>query len=118
MNHIDMALANLSIYYTWKNIKPEKNNDKFKISALIWYDTFDLSDGSYSFADIQDYFESIIKKHDKTFTENPQVQIYSNKVKNRIIFKIKPGYKLELLTPETMKLLGSTEKDVDKDKNG
>ena len=51
-------------------------------------------------------------------TENLRVQIYSNKIKNRIVFKIKTGYKLELLTPETMKLLGSAEKDVDKDKNG
>ena len=51
-------------------------------------------------------------------TENPSVKIYSNKVKNRIVFKIKNGYKLELLTPETMKLLGSTKKVVDKDKNG
>ena len=51
-------------------------------------------------------------------TKNPPVQIYPNKIKNRFVFKIKTGYKLELLTPETMKLLGSTEKDVDKDKNG
>ena len=51
-------------------------------------------------------------------TENPPVQIYPNKIKNRIVFKIKTGYKLELLTPETMKLLGSTKKDVDKDKDG
>ena len=51
-------------------------------------------------------------------TKNPSIQIYSNKIKNRIIFKIKNCYKLELLTPETMKLLGSTKKVVDKDKNG
>ena len=51
-------------------------------------------------------------------TKNPPVQIYPNKIKNRIVFKIKTGYKLELLTPETMRLLGSTKKDVDKDKNG
>ena len=51
-------------------------------------------------------------------TENPPVQIYPNKIKNRIVFKIKTGYKLELLSPETMKLLGSTNKDVDKDKDG
>ena len=51
-------------------------------------------------------------------TENPLVQIYPNKIKNRTIFKIKNGYKLELLTPETMKLLGSIKKDVDKGKNG
>ena len=50
-------------------------------------------------------------------TENPPVQIYPNKIKNRIVFKIKTGYKLELLTPETMKLLGSTKNIVDKDEN-
>ena len=103
----NMALANLSIYYTWKNIKSEYNNNKFKISAPTWNDTFDLPNGSYSIADIQDYFESIIKKHE-TLTENPPVQIYVSKIKNRIVFKIKTGYKLELLTPQTMKLLGST----------
>ena len=58
-----MALANLSIYYTWKNIKSEYNNNKFKISAPTWNDTFDLPDGSYSIADIQNYFEFIIEKH-------------------------------------------------------
>ena len=57
----NMALANLSIYYTSKNIKSEYNNNKFKISAPTWNDTFDLSDGSYSISDIQDYFEFIIK---------------------------------------------------------
>ena len=58
----NMTLANLSIYYTWKNIKSEYNNNKFKISAPTWNDTFDLPDGSYSIADIQDCFEFIIKK--------------------------------------------------------
>ena len=57
-----MALANLSIYYTWKNIKTEYKNNKFKISASAWSETFDLPDGSYTFDDIQDYFEFIIKK--------------------------------------------------------
>ena len=80
-------------------------------------DTFDLPDGSYSIANIQNYFEFIIKKHE-TLPENPPVQIYSNKIKNRIVFKIKTGYKLELLSPETMRLLGNIKKDVDKDKNG
>ena len=83
-----MALANLSIYYTWKNIKLEYKNNKFKISGLIWNDTFYLPDGSYSIEDIQDYFEFIIKKHE-TLTENPPIQIYQNKIKNRIVFKIK-----------------------------
>ena len=113
----NMALANLSIYYTWKNIKSEYNNNKFKISAPTWNDTFDLPDGSYSIADIYDYFEFIIKKHE-TLTENLPVQIYPNKIKNRIVLKIKTVYKLELVTPETMKLLGTTKKDVDKDENG
>ena len=55
----NIALGNLSIYYTWKNIRSAYNNNKFKISS--WNDTFDLPDGSYSIADIQDYFEFIIK---------------------------------------------------------
>ena len=50
-------------------------------------------------------------------TENPPIQIYPNKIKNIIVFKIKTGYKLELLTPETMRLLGSTKKDIDSDEN-
>ena len=113
----NMVLANLSIYYTLKNIKSDYNNNEFKIFAPTWNDTFDLLDGSYSIANIQDYFEFIIKKHE-ALTENPQIQIYPNKMKNRIVFKIKTGYKLELLTSETMKLLGSTKKVVHKDKNG
>ena len=112
----NIALVNLSIYYTWKNMKTEYSNNKFKISARTWNETFDLPDGSYTINDIQDYFEFIIKKHE-TLTDNLPVQIYANKIKNRIVFKIKTGYKLELLTPETMKLLGSTKKVVDKDKN-
>ena len=113
----NIGLINLSIYYMWKNIKTECKNNKFKILAPTWNDTFDLPDGSYSVSDIQDYFDFIIKKHE-TLTENQPIQIYPNKTKNRIIFKIKTGYKLELLSPETMKLLGSTRKEVDKDKNG
>ena len=58
----NIALVNLSIYYTWENIKSEYNNNKSKISAPTWDETFDLPDGSYSIADIQDNFEFIIKK--------------------------------------------------------
>ena len=105
----NMALANLSIYYTWKNIKSAYNNNKFKISAPTWNDKLDLPDGSYSIADIQDYFEFIIKKHGN-LAENPPVQIYPNKIKTRIVFKVKTGCKLELLSLETMNLLGSTKK--------
>ena len=112
----NMALTNLSIYYTWKNIKSEYNNNKFKISVPTRNDTFDLPDGSHSIADIHNCFAFIIKKQE-ILTENPPVQIYPNKVKNRIVFKIKAGYKLELLTPETVKLLGSTKKVIYVDKN-
>ena len=112
-----MALVNLSICYTWKNIKSEYNNNKLKIWAPNWNDTFDLCDGSSSIADIHDYLEFIINKLE-TLTKNLPVQIYHNKIKSRIAFKTKTGYKLELLTPETMKLLGSGKNDVDKDKDG
>ena len=113
----NMALANLSNYYTWKDIKSEYSNSKFKISAPIWNDIFDLLDGSNSVSDIEDYFEYIIKKHE-TIADNPPVQIYVNKMKSRIIFKMKTGYKLELLSKETMQLLGSSKKDIDQNKNG
>ena len=113
----NIALVNVSIYHTWKNIKSEYNNNKFKISAPTCNETFDLPDGSYTIDDIQDYFEFIMKKH-VILNGNPSIKIYSNKIKNRIVFKIKNGYKLELLTPEMMKLLESTKKVVDKDKNG
>ena len=83
-----MALANLSIYYTWKNIKSAYSNNKFKTSAPTWNDAFDLPHGSYSIEEIQDYFEFIIKKHE-TLTENLPIEIYPNKFKNRIVFKIK-----------------------------
>ena len=111
-----IALVNLRIYYTWKNIKSEYNNNKFKISASTWNETFDLHDGSYTIDDMQDYFEFIIKKHE-TLTDKASIKIYSNKIKHRIVFKVKNCYKLELLTPETIKLLGSTKNVVDKDKN-
>ena len=97
----NIALANLSIFYTWKNIKSEYNNNKFKISVPTWKDIFNLPDGSYSVSDIQDYFEYIIKKHG-TIADKPPVQIYDNKIKNMIVFKVKTGYKLELLTEQTI----------------
>ena len=105
----NMALVNLSIYYTRKNVK-------FKISAPTWNGTFDLPDGSYNISEIQDYIEYIIKKHE-TIGENAPILIYANTINNRIVFKIKSGYKLELLSKETMKLLGSTKEIIDTDKN-
>ena len=87
-----------------ENIKSEYNNNKFKVFAPTWNDEFNLPNGSYSVFDIQDYFEYIIRKHE-TIADNSPVQIYVHKIKDRIVFKIKPGYKLELLTKETMQFL-------------
>ena len=112
-----VALSNLSIYYIWKNIKSSYNNNRFKISAPTWNEKFELPDGSLSISDILDYFEYILKKHSES-VDNPSIGIYVNKIENRITFKVKSGYYLELLTPETMKLLGSTESKMTKDKNG
>ena len=67
-----VALANLSIYYTWKNIKTSYNNNKFKISAPAWSEEFKLPDGSYSISDIQEYFEYILKKHNEN-PDNPSM---------------------------------------------
>ena len=98
----NIALANLSIYYTWKNFKSDCNNNKFKISAPTWNDTSDVPDGSYSYTTLQNCFEYIIKKHE-TIVDVYPVLIYVNEINNRIriIFKIKSGYKLELLSKET-----------------
>ena len=112
----NMALASLIIYYTWKNVKSIYDHIKFKISAPTWNDTFDLPDKSYNISEIQDYIEYIIKKHE-TIAETTLILIYANKISNRIVFKIKTGYKLELLSKETMKLLGSTKDTIDADKN-
>ena len=113
----NLALANLSIYYTWKNVKSTyNNNNKFKISTPTWNEIFDLPNGSYKISEIQDYIEYIIKKHE-TIGENAPILIYANTINNRIVFKIKSGYKLELLSKEKMKLLGSTKYTIDADKN-
>ena len=112
-----VALSNLSIYDTWKKIKSSYNNNKFKISAPTWNKEFTLPDGSHSISDIQDYFEYILKKHGEN-TDKPSIQIYVNKIENRITFKIRNGYSLELLTKEMMKLLGSTKSKITKGKNG
>ena len=101
-----IALSNLSIYYTWKNIKSSYNNNKFKIS-----------DGLYSISNIQDYFEYILKMHGEN-TDKPSVLICVDKIENRVTFKIKDGCSVELLTPETMKLIGSTVNKITKDKDG
>ena len=88
-----------------------------EISSPTWNDEFELLDGSYLISDIQDYFEYILKKHNENI-DNPSIRIYVNKFEHKIAFKIKTGYYLVLLTPETIKLLGSTENKITKDKNG
>ena len=83
-----IALSNLSIYYTWKNIKSSYNNNKFKISAPTWNDKFELPDGSYSVSDIQGYCEYILK-NDIEKIDNLSIRICTNTMENRITFKIK-----------------------------
>ena len=107
----NVALSNLIIYYTWKNIKAHTKIIKLKYQ--LQHGMMNLN----SISDIQDYFEYILKKHRENI-DNPSVKIYANKIENRITFKIKTGYHLELLTSETMKLLRSTESKITKDKNG
>ena len=83
-----IALSNLSIYYTWKNIKSTYNNNKFKISATTWNDKFELPDGSYSVSDIQDCFEFILKKNGENI-DNPSLKIYVNKIENLLHSELK-----------------------------
>ena len=81
-----VALSNLSIYYTWKNIKKSYKNNKFKISAPTWNEEFELPDGSYSVSDIQDYFEYILKNMRQLLIIH-SLKTNLNKLKNRIMFK-------------------------------
>ena len=99
-----------------EHIKSTYDNNKFKIFAPTWNDELDLPDGSYSISEIQDYFEYIIKKHE-TIANNLPIQIYTNKIKNCVVFKIKSGYKLQIFSKETMKLLENTKQVIYKDKN-
>ena len=112
-----LLLYQILVFIKNENVKSSYNNNIFKISAPTWSEEFKLPDGSYSVSDIQDYFEYILKKQSES-VDNPSIRMYVNRIENRITFKIKNGYYLELLTPETMKLLGSTESKITKDKNG
>ena len=90
----------MRIYYIWNN---KKSNAK-TISAPSWNGKFELRDGSYSVSDIQNYFQYFINKHEKV-SYNPPLRINVNEKENRITSRIKTGYYLQLLTPETTKLL-------------
>ena len=107
-----VALQKLSIYYTWKNVRKKYENNKLKIIAPTWNDELEFPDGSYSVSDIEDWIKFIIKKHG-TLTTIPPIHVYINRINNRLVFKIKDGYNLEL---QTLKLFGSTKKLIDKKK--
>ena len=83
-----------------------------KISAPTPNEEFELPDASYSVSDTQDYFKHILKKHENV-ADNPSIMVS----KNRIMFRIKTGYHIELLIAESMKLLGSAKSNINKDKN-
>ena len=83
-----IALSIVSIYYILKNIKSSYNNNKFKMSAPTWNNKFELPDGSYSALDIQDYFKYILKRHAENI-DNLSVNIYVNKIENRITLELK-----------------------------
>ena len=109
------ALQNLSIYYTWKNIRNQYENNKLKIIAPTWNDEIELRDSFYSVSDIQDYIEFIMKENETLTTISP-IHVYINIINNRSVFKIKDGYRTELQRPETMTLFGSTRKLIEKTK--
>ena len=104
-------------HYRWKNIRELYKKNKLKIIAPTCNDEFPLPDGSYSVLDNQDYIRYIIKQNE-TLTTISRIHVYIHRINNRLVFKIKDGYKLKLQTPKTMKLLGSTKKLIHKTKNG
>ena len=113
-------MSDLSIHYTWHNIKEQCNNNKFRLSGTIWSKDVTLPHGSYEIYQIQNYFlDEVIKKHESNVKSNEQspILIYANRILNRVSFGIKKGHKLELLINETMRLLGDGP-IIDTTKNG
>ena len=107
-NKKNIGLADLSNCYTWKNIKSTKSNNSENFSFNLEWQTW------FAWWFLLNFWHSRLlwiyhQKH-KTLVENPPIKIYANKIKNSIVFKIKTGYKLELLSQETRKLLGNTKK--------
>ena len=102
-------MSDLSVHYTWHNIKEQYNNNKFRLSGPTWSEDVTLPDGSYEIYQIQNYFlDEVIKKQESSVKSNEDspILIFANRILNRVTFRIKTGYKLELLTNETMRLLG------------
>ena len=115
-----IALSDLSIHYTWYNIKEQYINNKFRLSEPTWSEYVTIPDGSYEISQIQNYFlDEVIKKHESNVKSNEQspILIYVNGILNRVTFRIKTGYKLELLTNETIRILGDGP-IIDTTKNG
>ena len=115
-----IALSDLSNHYTWYNIKEQYNNNRIRLSGPRWSKDITIPDGSYEIYQIQNYFlNEVTKKHESTAKSNEQspIFIYANRILNRVSFRIKTGYKLELLTNETMRLLGDGP-IIDTTKNG
>ena len=108
-----VTLSNLIIHYTWKNMKKSYKYNKFKISTPTWNKEF-IDHISYQIFKI--ILNTSSKKHE-AITDNASIVIYINKIENTIIFEIKTGYYLELLTPEKMKILRSNESKITKDEN-
>ena len=100
----------------YKTTVQQLKNNKLKIITPTGNDEFELANGSYSVSDIQIHIEYIMKKHEK-LSRNPPIRIYINRINNSLVFKIKDGYKLELKTPETVKLFGSIKELIYKTKN-
>ena len=109
-----VVFSSLGIYYIQKNIINSYSNSKFKISVPRWNNEFELPDES-SVSDIQDYWQSILKKNNESIDNSP-IRIYMKKIENIITFQIKIGHYLEILIPETKKLLGSTKNKIAKAK--
>ena len=109
-----VAFSSLGIYYIQKNVINSYSNSKFKISVPRWNNEFELPDES-SVSDIQDYWQSILKKNNESIDNSP-IRIYMKKIENIITFQIKIGHYLEILIPETKKLLGSTKNKIAKAK--
>ena len=89
-----VALQNFSIYHTWKDIRKQYKNNQLKIIAPTWNYEFDLPNGFYSVSDIQEYIKYIIKKYG-ALTTIPPIHVYMNRINNRLVFKIKDGYRPE-----------------------
>ena len=112
-----VALQNSPIYYTCKNIRQRFNNNKLRIKAPTWNNEFELPDVSISVSKSQDCIEYIIAIYETLSTNHP-IHSYINRINNKLVFKIKDWYKLQLQTPETIKSFGSTTKMAEKTKNG